>query len=201
MFTQMSSTKCNHQHCQHTFPIYVVNDQLQLCIHPCSDNVKRQRQEFFYHHPIQIVYPEDVLSHVQTTSNHTVQDPGSREHVPTHPSPDTAADFTHHDGGELHCPFEQNDTMLKQFWLFMANSQPNLILQECAVLLAIDRCTNWHRMVMHKSTSAEDHEVHDFQCYRWVMTITCMALWSLLSMCGIHNAQTFCFPKLLVGIR
>jgi len=58
---------------------------------------------------------------------------------------------------------EQNDTMLRQFWLFMANGQPYLILQECAVILVIDHCTNWHRMVMHKSTSAEEHEVHDFQ--------------------------------------
>jgi hypothetical protein len=35
MLTHMSSTQCNHQHCPHTFPIYVVNDQLQLCIRPC----------------------------------------------------------------------------------------------------------------------------------------------------------------------
>jgi hypothetical protein len=40
MFTHMSSTHCNHQHCQNTFPIYMVNDQLQLCIHPWSDDRK-----------------------------------------------------------------------------------------------------------------------------------------------------------------
>jgi hypothetical protein len=60
--------------------------------------------------------------------------------------------------------------MLKQFWLFMAKSQPHHILQECAVILAIDRCTNWHWMVMHKITSAEEHEVHDFQS---ILTETC----------------------------
>ena len=95
---------------------------------------------------------------------------------------------------------EQNDTMLKQFCLLMANSQPKLILQEYAVILAIDRCTNWHGMVMHKSTSAVEHEVHNLQCYRGVVAIICMALWSSLSMCGIHFTQTFCFPKLLVGM-
>ena len=33
---------------------------------------------------------------------------------------------------------EQNDTMFKQFWLFTANSQPHLILQECASNMATD---------------------------------------------------------------
>ena len=65
---------------------------------------------------------------------------------------------------------EQNYTMLRQFWLFMVKRWPHHILQECALLLAIDCCTNWHRMVMHKSTSAEEHEVHDFQS---ILTETC----------------------------
>ena len=33
---------------------------------------------------------------------------------------------------------EQNDTMFKQCWLFTANTQAHLILQECAVIWATD---------------------------------------------------------------
>jgi hypothetical protein len=58
---------------------------------------------------------------------------------------------------------EQNDTMLRQFWLFMANSGPHLTLQECTVILAIDHGTNWHRMVKRMSILAEEYDVHDFQ--------------------------------------
>jgi len=53
--------------------------------------------------------------------------------------------------------------MFKQFWLFTANSQPHLILQECAVIMSINCCNNWHRMVKHESISAEEHNKHDFQ--------------------------------------
>jgi hypothetical protein len=70
MFARVSCSQCNHQHCPRTFSIYVVNDQLQLCIHPCSDDVNRQWQQCSYRVPIHIVYPEDVLSQVQITSNH-----------------------------------------------------------------------------------------------------------------------------------
>jgi len=38
---------------------------------------------------------------------------------------------------------EQNDTILKQFWLFVVNSWPHFMLQDCAVILAIDCSTNW----------------------------------------------------------
>jgi hypothetical protein len=86
MFKHMSSTQCNHQHCLHTSPIYVVNDQLQLCIHLCSDDVKRQRQQWWYCPLIQIVYPRDVLSHKQTTSNQMGPDLESRKVVPPPPS-------------------------------------------------------------------------------------------------------------------
>jgi len=54
---------------------------------------------------------------------------------------------------------EQNDTMLKQFWLFMVNSWPHFMLQDCAVILAIDSSTNWHGMVKHKCILAEEHDV------------------------------------------
>jgi len=58
---------------------------------------------------------------------------------------------------------EQNDTMLKQFWLFMVKSWHHLILLECTVIMAIDGHTDCHRMVKHKSISAEEHDKHDFQ--------------------------------------
>jgi len=57
----------------------------------------------------------------------------------------------------------QNDTMFKQFWLFMVKSQPHLILQKCAVILAIDCHTNWHRMIKYKSILAEECDQHNFQ--------------------------------------
>jgi hypothetical protein len=39
------------------------------------------------------------------------------------------------------------------------------------------------------------------KCCRWVVARkTCMVLWSLLSMCGIHLAQTSHFPKVVVRI-
>jgi hypothetical protein len=103
MFTHMSSTQCNHQHCPHTFPIYLVNDQLQLSICPCSDTLKRQWQQCWYRRPIQIVFPEDVLSHVKTINNHMGRDLKSREDVPALPSPNVAPDFAHHDGNEVLC--------------------------------------------------------------------------------------------------
>ena len=58
---------------------------------------------------------------------------------------------------------EQNDTMLKQFWLFTLKSQPHLILQKCAVILATDYHTNWHGMIKYKSIMAEEHDQHNFQ--------------------------------------
>jgi hypothetical protein len=58
---------------------------------------------------------------------------------------------------------EENDTMLQQFWLFMANSWPHLILQVCAVILDVDYHTSWHGTVKNKSISAEEHDVHNFQ--------------------------------------
>jgi len=80
----MSSTECKNQHCPHTLPIYMVNYELQLCIYPSSDNVKRQWQQCWYHLPIQIVHPEDILSHMWTPSNHMWQDLDSREVVLPH---------------------------------------------------------------------------------------------------------------------
>jgi hypothetical protein len=58
---------------------------------------------------------------------------------------------------------EQNDTMLKQVWLFIVNSWPHFMLQDCAVTLAIDCSTNWHGMVKHKYILTEEHDMHDFQ--------------------------------------
>jgi hypothetical protein len=58
---------------------------------------------------------------------------------------------------------EKTDTMPKQFWLFMVNSQSHFMLQDCAVILAIDCHTNWHGMVKHKCILAEELEMRDFQ--------------------------------------
>jgi len=75
----------------------------------------------------------------------------SRENVPICPRPIVAAAVAHHNGDEmLHCPRE-NETMLKQFLLFMTKSWPQHILQGCAVIMAIDCRTNWYGMVKHKS--------------------------------------------------
>jgi len=51
------------------------------------------------------VYPKDIPSHVQAISNHMGQDLESREDVSTHPTPNIAPDFAHHNGEEvLHSP-------------------------------------------------------------------------------------------------
>jgi len=79
------------------------------------------------------------------------QDLESREDVPISPRPSMAPAVAHHSGDEmLHCP-EENETTLKQFSLFMTKSWPQHILQGCAVILAIDRNTNWYGMVKRKS--------------------------------------------------
>jgi len=56
---------------------------------------------------------------------------------------------------------------------------PHLILQECAVILAIDSCTNWHTVVNYKSILAEEHDVHDFQN---TLTVLCNFLPQCLDM-------------------
>jgi hypothetical protein len=61
---------------------------------------------------------------------------------------------------------EQNDTMLQQ----KVKSQLHLILQESAVISAINLGTNWHKVVKQKFILAEEHEVHDFQS---TMTAPC----------------------------
>ena len=47
----ISCAQCNHHNCPHTFPICVVNSQLQLCTYPCSDSVKKQWQHCWYRLP------------------------------------------------------------------------------------------------------------------------------------------------------
>ena len=65
----MSCTQCSDQHCPHTFPICVLSDQPQRCIHPCSDDVQTPWQQCWYRLQIQIIHPADVLSLVQRSSN------------------------------------------------------------------------------------------------------------------------------------
>ena len=146
MFKHMSSTQCNHQHCPNTFPIYVINNQLQLCIHLCSDDVKRQRQQCWYHPLIQIVYPKDVLSHMQT-SNQMGRGLESGKVVPPPPSSNSVLDIPHHDGDEvLHCPAAKWHHVQALLVVYSAEAASN-ILQTCTVILDADCCTNWQEMV------------------------------------------------------
>jgi len=153
------------------------NDQFQLCIHPCSEDIKRQWQQCWYRLPIQIVYPEDAVSHVQTARNQYVgRDFESWDHVPTLPSPKLPPDFAHHDGDKvLHCrgakwPHAQA--------LQVYGEQPAspYSARVHSIILATDRRTIWQRMVKHNSTSAEERDVRGLQsilnasCYflpRW----------------------------------
>lgn len=95
---------CNNQQCPYTFPIFWVNDQLQVCSHPCLGDVKRRWQQCWYCLLMQIIYPENVLSHTQTTVNHVGWDLESRENVPTPPIPNIAPDFAHLGSDDVfHC--------------------------------------------------------------------------------------------------
>jgi len=153
----MSSTESNHHFCPQAFPICVINDQLQLCIHPCSDNLKRQWQQCWYRLLIQIVYSEDVFSLLQTANIHMGPGLEGQKDVATPPSPIVASDFAHHISDEaLHGPGTKWHHA-QAVVLCTVKNKAHLILQECILILAIDRRTNWHGMVEHKSVSAEEH--------------------------------------------
>jgi hypothetical protein len=65
---------------------------------------------------IQIVYPEDVLSHLQATSNHMGRHLNNRADAPTPPCHNVAPDFAYHDVAMMSCDvLAQNDTTLEQF--------------------------------------------------------------------------------------
>jgi len=82
----------------------VVNDQLQLCICSCSGNVKCSDSSVDIVFQFKLSTAEDVLSHIQPTTNHMGQDLENTEDVLT-PPPQRLSDFAHHDGKEvLHCP-------------------------------------------------------------------------------------------------
>jgi len=88
-----------------TLSTHVSYLQLQFYIHPCSDNVKRQWQQCWNCLPIQTVYRQNFIPHVQATSHHIQQDLESRVDVPTLPSPCVASGFAHHNGDKaLNCP-------------------------------------------------------------------------------------------------
>jgi len=88
----------------------------------------------------QIVYTEDVLSHLQATSNHMGRHQENRADMPTPSHHNVAPDFAYNNMAMMSCNvLEQNDTTLQQFWLFKANSPPHLILKDSAVILAIYR--------------------------------------------------------------
>jgi len=153
MFTHVSSTQCNHQHCPHIFPMYVVNNQLQVCIHPCSDDVKRQWQRHWYHLPIQ-----NVLTCKQPviTWGEIWRVGRMYQHLPVQ----TLHQILHITMAVRCCiVLEQNDTMLKPSRLFIAKSPPHLTL-------AIDGHTNWHGMIKPKCISAKK------QCADSLSTLT-----------------------------
>ena len=106
--------------------------------------------------------PQIFLSHVLTTNNHCkIQKRGRMcQHLPA-PTPHHIL----HIMTTMRCciVLKQPDMVLKPFWLFTANSRPHLTLQECAVILAIDHCNNWRRIVKHKSILSQEHDMHDFQ--------------------------------------
>ena len=126
MFTHMSYTQRTHQHCQHTFPICVVHDQLQLCIHPCSDDVNRQWQQCWYCLPIQTVYTEDVWNRYKQwliTWSEIWRVGRMCQNLPA-----SMLQQILHTTTAMRCwiVLEQYDTTFKQFSLFMANSWPLL---------------------------------------------------------------------------
>jgi len=89
MFTHMSSPQCNHQHCPHAFPIYVVYDQFQLYVHPLRQ-CKEAVTALLISSSVHTVSSKDVVPHVQTTSHHMGQGLESREDVPTPLCPNIA---------------------------------------------------------------------------------------------------------------
>ena len=100
----MPSTQCNHQNCPHTFSIYVVNNQLHLRVHPCSDDVKRQWQHCWYGFPIQIIYPK-MFFHTQKQPVIRWGEILSVGGMCQPSSPNVAPDSAHYNGNEvLHCP-------------------------------------------------------------------------------------------------
>jgi hypothetical protein len=86
-------------------------------------------------------------------------------------------------------------TVLEQKWhhaqavlVFKAKSWPHLILQEYIVKLVAVYHTNWYGMVMHKSISNEEHDMHDFQS---TLTVLCNFLprWHLGTKFNILSFQ------------
>jgi hypothetical protein len=69
--------------------------------------------------------------------------------------------------------------------------------------LSFQLSVKWmHPWLINHYYAIEEHIAFIFRRCRWdIARRTCMALWSSLSMCGIHSAQTSHFPKLLVRIR
>jgi hypothetical protein len=128
-------------------------DQLQLCIHPRSDDVKRQWPQCRYRLPIEIVYPKKCsFTHENNQHSHETRS-GSREVVSTPPSPEVAPDFTHHGIDDV---IYFSEVKRHHFKFFMSNSRPKL-LQECAVTLVTHHRINWHGIFKQKSISAEEH--------------------------------------------
>ena len=180
MFTHMSSTQCNHQHCPHTFPICSCSSifilaQMMSRDRDSSVNIVFRFKSFtpkmLFHMSKQPVITWGEIWKVGWMCQHL-------------PAP-LLYQILHIMMAMKSCTvLEQNDTMFKQFW-FTVNSQPDLILQECAVILAIDcrrssvspfqlknmtsmtfRATWLHHAIFFPGVSLVRYSV--FCCCRWV---------------------------------
>ena len=146
MFTHMSSTQCNHQHSTHFSHLHGKTSIAVLyssLLRWCTEVVTAA---------LISSYDSNCLSKSCSFTRANTSEPPTMYQIL-------------HITISMRCciDLEQNDTIIKQFWLFMVKSQPHLILQKCAVIVAIDCHTNWHRMVKHKPILAEECDQYNFQ--------------------------------------
>ena len=99
---------------------------------------------------------------MQTTSDHVGRVLESREDVPVSPRHSMAPAFAHRNGDEMLHHLGENETILKQFWLFMAKSWTRHILQGCTIILVIDHCTSWYGIVKHRSILLKNFQNSDW---------------------------------------
>jgi len=145
MFTHISSTQCNHPHCPHTFPIHVVNDQLHLCIHPHSDDVKSSdstvdmvfRLKLFTPKIFFRMWKQPVIRRGEILNVGRMC-----QHIPAPLLHQTV----HIMMAMLHCPVAKCSSSSGCLWWRAGLT----LFCKCTIILATDRCTNWQRMVKHK---------------------------------------------------
>ena len=123
----MFSTKCNHQHSTN-FSHLCGKQSIVALNSPFLDDVKRPWQQCWYRLPMQITYSKDVpymCKQAVITWSKITRVGRMYQHLPV----PTLHQILHIMMAMSCCTLlEQNDTMLKQFWLFMVKSWPHLIL-------------------------------------------------------------------------